>query len=201
MKDKQYIELLKRSIDRGKHLQERSDEILQEDFKSFLKGLSINKIKGMLSKLKDAATNSNLKMIKRVLAPFSKISIPMSLAKKVARKMSPGFDKSYSIIIKYMKKNKLPTETGDCLSSAIAIVCGKTKDPVKSTKSALKKLDNYVQKKKGKVEKEQITLTVAALSAFIYGSIFVIIGLIPLFVLPAIVPVVALALWFIDKVD
>ena len=166
MKDNQYLELLKGYTYRGKQLQERLSvneqellnevTLLDEGLKEFMSKLTKPKLKSLLLSLKKAFSKLDFGAVRKIIKVVPQV--PISTSKKLAKKVSPGFDESYNIASKYIKSkySTISPKLVDGIASLIATACGATKDPSKHTKDALKKISNFVEKSKGKIVKEQL---------------------------------------------
>ena len=123
----------------------KESELLKEDIKTFVKKLNPAKINTIMGELKTSAKKLDISKFKKILLAVPKV--PYSKVKSHGKKISPDFDKSYSLSKKHLSKySEVPDKAIDILSSTIAITAGLSKDSVKQTKDFLSKIDGLMRK-------------------------------------------------------
>lgn len=156
------------------------DEIslLNEDLSSFIKRITHNKANDILSRVKSAVFKRDPKVLKKVISRIPVISV--DTLKKLGKKNSPDFDKSFRISYDFLKRTSdLPEgEPIDYMACIVAIIStSREGDIVENTKESLRKFDSFVKKNKSKFVKEQAGASLGGGFALVIGGIVTIVGL------------------------
>jgi len=153
---------------------------LNEDVSSFIKKITPIKVSGILSKLKTSIFKKDIKLLGRAISSVPTVSI--DIAKKLGKKTSPDFDKSFRFASDYLKRKHFDIPEGEplefmaCMVAVISSSAKKGGDIIENTKEVLLKFDDFIKKNKSRFIKEQGESLGGGVALFV-GGVLAIIGL------------------------